>query len=238
MGIGGIRVTLYDLVYANPEDVDVLLVGPGGQQIILMADTGGANALNSPTTLTFTDSAGQVLPDASLFGTGVYEPTSWGPQETVFASPAPPLPYNEPGNAVGGNPSLLGIFGTTNSNGTWSLYVRSDGGAGFSELGASSGFAGGWGLELLAPGVATASLAGRVVDTNGIGINNATITVEGGGLPAPIKVKSSATGNYVVNALPTGRTYLVTASAKHYTFVPQFVPVYSNITGVDFIGTR
>jgi hypothetical protein len=116
------RLTLYDVTQEMPDNLDVLLVGPTGQAFILMADAGGNVDLTTPATLTFSDTAGQVLPNSAPLTTGLFEPTSWEPGQTSFPVPAPPAPYNEPGSAIGGTgtQTLMGNYGLMNANGTWS----------------------------------------------------------------------------------------------------------------------
>ena len=57
------RVTLYDLMANIPDNLDIMLVGPGGQAFILTANAGGRVRSRTPATLNFTDTAGQVIPD-------------------------------------------------------------------------------------------------------------------------------------------------------------------------------
>src|SRR5207244_963092 len=118
---------LYDLSISIPDSAAYLLVGPGGQQFIVMAGAGGLTP-GGPATITFTDTAGQVVPDNGPLTTGNFEPTSW---TTVapFPPPAPAGPYNYPGSAVGGTgtQTLVGNFGGRNANGVWSLYITDAG---------------------------------------------------------------------------------------------------------------
>jgi hypothetical protein len=111
-----ISVTLDGLSHRFPDDVDVLLVGPGGQSVKLISDCGG-NAGNSLTNvvLTFTDTATSPLPDATRIASGIYAPTDYAPTET-FPVPAP---------ATAPSASFAPFIGT-NPNGIWSLYARDD----------------------------------------------------------------------------------------------------------------
>src|SRR5205814_1224644 len=77
--IGSMRVTLFDVAHTTPDSMDFLLVGPGGQKFILMADAGGVLDLSTPVTLTFSDAANQALPNTAPLTTGQFEPTSWEP---------------------------------------------------------------------------------------------------------------------------------------------------------------
>lgn len=98
----------------RPEEQDILLVGPGGQSVYLMASAGG-NAVVTNQTITFDDSATGKIPDAGPLVTGVYQPSVYPPTIT-FPLPAPPPPYG----------ALFNVFNGTNPNGTWSLYTVDD----------------------------------------------------------------------------------------------------------------
>src|SRR5207237_1667404 len=69
-----VTVTLTGVSHTYPDDLDVLLVGPGGQKVLLMSDTGGGTDINN-VTLTFDDAAASKLPDNSAIIPGAYQPT-------------------------------------------------------------------------------------------------------------------------------------------------------------------
>jgi hypothetical protein len=236
--IGSLRVTLYDVTHTMPDNLDVLLVGPQGQNILLMADSGGNADLTTPVTLTFSDAAGQVLPNSAPLTTGVFEPTSWEAGQTSFAPPAPPAPYNEPGSAVGGTgtQTLMGVFGLTNANGTWSLYVRDDSGL-FTPAQVTGCINGGWGLEFLSSTAANSSIAGRVTTSDGRGIRNAKVTISGDSLPQMRVATTTSFGYFTFDCLATGQTYVVTVNSKRYTFsVPsRVVSLVDNVVDLDFV---
>jgi hypothetical protein len=236
--IGSIRVTLYDVTHQMPDNLDVLLVGPQGQNIILMADAGGNLDLTNPVTLTFSDAAGQVLPNSAPLTTGQFEPTSWEPGQSDFPPPAPAGPYNEPGSAVGGtgNQTLMGNFGLMNANGTWSLYVRDDAGL-FTQQAITGCINGGWGLEFLSSTAANASISGRVTTADGRGIRNAKVTITGDSLPQMRVATTSSFGYFTFDGLATGQTYVVTVNSKRFTFsVPSHVvSLIDNAVDIDFV---
>ena len=130
-------VTLDQFSHSWPDDVDVLLVGPGGQTTMLMSDVGG-QVDASGLTLTF-DDAEAPLPDTSSFGSGTYGPTNLSTSDSgsgvdVFPGPAPVAPYG----------TALSVFNGTDPTGTWSLYVADDFG------GADGGtISGGWSLTIV-----------------------------------------------------------------------------------------
>ncbi|MFN0277550.1 MAG: beta strand repeat-containing protein, partial [Pyrinomonadaceae bacterium] len=126
-----VAVKLNALNHTFPDDFDVLLVGPGGQNAIIMSDVGGGTDVTS-VTLTLDDDAPTSLPDSTVLTTGTFKPTNVGTGDT-FPAPAP---------APAGGSALSAFVGLTGAslNGTWSLYVvdafATDAGA----------FAGGWEL--------------------------------------------------------------------------------------------
>ena len=185
-------------------------------------------------TITFQDTAGQVLPDSSLITSGKYEPTTWQAGQPNFTPGAPAGPYNEPGSTIGGTPSLASVFGGTDANGTWSLYLRDDNGA-FQPLGLGGEVLGGWGLQFVVPTAAGISVSGQVrAGKNPVA--GATVTITGGNLPAPMVAKTNNFGNYTFEGLQAGQIYVVSVTAKRYNF-PQSSIVLNpddNITGADF----
>ena len=127
-----IAVTLDGLSHSSPDDIDVLLVGPGGQTMKLMSDCGGFTSQKlTNVVLTFTDTATTPLPDSTRISSGVYRPTNYGDGDAFL----PPAPSTVP--AADFSPFLA-----TNPNGTWSLYVVDDQG------GDSGSIARGWSLGI------------------------------------------------------------------------------------------
>jgi uncharacterized repeat protein (TIGR01451 family) len=128
-------VTLHDVTHVWPEQLDVLLVGPGGQSVILLSDAGHYDHGFDGSTLTFDDAAPSPLPE--YFGhqifSGNYKPTNYGSEADVFPSPAPGGPYG----------ATLSVFDGIRPNGDWSLYVVDD----LPET-ADGAIAGGWSLNL------------------------------------------------------------------------------------------
>ncbi|MGH9580306.1 MAG: hypothetical protein ACRD2R_04875, partial [Terriglobales bacterium] len=110
-----VTVKLKGFSHTFPDDVDILLVGPTGTNLILMSDVGSGFSV-SGLDLTF-DDLGLSLPDSSTLSSGTFRPTDFpGTGTESFPSPAP---------AASANP-LLSAFDGTDPNGTWSLYVVDD----------------------------------------------------------------------------------------------------------------
>jgi subtilisin-like proprotein convertase family protein len=113
--VSKVTAKLKGLSHTFPSDVDILLVGPGGQKLLLMSDVGGGtDAVN--TTITFDDAA---TPIGATIISGTFRPTNSGTGDT-FPAPAPAGPHADP--------QLLSVFNGVNANGTWSLYVVDDAG--------------------------------------------------------------------------------------------------------------
>jgi subtilisin-like proprotein convertase family protein len=129
--VTGVRVLLNNLTHAAPDDLDVLLVTPGGRSIVLLSDTGGNSAINN-ASLTFDDAAANFLPDETPIISGAFKPTNIGGGDSF----PPPAPF---GNPTGGN---LSDFNGINPNGTWSLYIVDDAGGNAGVL------SGGWSLSI------------------------------------------------------------------------------------------
>jgi len=89
----------------------------------------------------------------------------------------------------------------------------------------------------LAPTAEFASVSGRVATSAGDGVAGASVTVSGGFLASPTSVRTSATGDYRVEGLEVGATYIVTVRAKNrqITNPSRAVSVLDNVTGVDFV---
>ena len=146
-------VTLHGLTHTWPHDVGALLVSPGGQKIVLLADAGGGNAIAN-VELTFDDSTAAGLTENDAITSGTHKPSSCGTGDT-FPSPAPSSPYGTNLRALNG----------TDPNGVWSLFVLDD------QAGESGSLAGGWTLALGLPG-ATPPSGTPVLSVPGFLANN------------------------------------------------------------------
>jgi Calx-beta domain. len=211
--IGSMRVTLYDVQASFADDIDILLVGPQGQTLILMSDAGGSDGLGLPATVTFSDAAAVSLPDSGTTSTGGYRATNWAPDPDSFLG-APAGPYGDPATLT--NP-FGQTFTGTDPNGTWSLYVINDNESGLAS-GAADGIVGGWGIEFFGTTAAQGNISGHVMSADGLGIRNATVTVSGRSLHEPLSVKTNGSGKYSVGGLSVATDYVVSVEAKGFSF--------------------
>ena len=108
-----VSVTLSGVTHTSPGDLDVLLVGPQGQQVLLLSDAGTQGVTN--ISLTFDDDAATTLAASGALTAGTYRPTNYGLSD-VFPQPTPVLNYN----------AALSTFKNTDPNGAWRLFVIDD----------------------------------------------------------------------------------------------------------------
>jgi len=131
-----VNVVITGLTHGFPEDIGILLVGPGGQKVVLMNNTGGVNPITTPIAITFDDQAASNVPNpisGSLAG-GTYKPTNLASAcpGNSFNPPAPACPYG----------TSLAAFNGSNPAGVWSLFVEDFAG------GDSGLISGGWTLQI------------------------------------------------------------------------------------------
>jgi uncharacterized repeat protein (TIGR01451 family) len=128
--VSKVTVTLTNLTHSFPSDLEMLLVGPGGQKAVLMATVGGAYAITN-VTLILDDAAASLLPARAQIASGTYKPTD-SALVAPFPGPAPAGPYG----------AALGVYGGSNPNGLWALYALDDSTS-------DSGTLGGWSVSIV-----------------------------------------------------------------------------------------
>ncbi|SFQ12695.1 VCBS repeat-containing protein, partial [Geopseudomonas sagittaria] len=114
----GVTITLNGLTHGWPQDLDILLVGPQGQKVLLMSDAGGgsSNAFNN-LSLTFDDAATSSLPAVGEpVSSGTFRPTDLADGEGGDSFTGVSGPFA----------SQLAEFIGTNPNGQWTLYISDD----------------------------------------------------------------------------------------------------------------
>ena len=136
--ISKVTVNLKSLTHTFPSDVDVLLVGPGGQTFVIASDVIGGTAWSNISYL-LDDAAAAVIPSTGTPVSGTFRPTNYGTGD-LFPSPAPQVTYNNP--ATAGAATFASVYNGTNPNGTWSLYVVDDASTDIGTM------AGGWTINI------------------------------------------------------------------------------------------
>jgi Ca2+-binding RTX toxin-like protein len=189
-----VDVTLNNVTHTFPDDFDVLLVGPQGQNVIVMSDAGNGDPGITDATLTLDDSAPGSIPDEAPPAPGAYKPTDvvdLGQENDTFDPPAPAGPYS----------TQLAAFNGTNPNGTWSLYV-------FDDATFDSGDIEGWSLRITVapPTTAAPTISGNAVNHQTLTANPGATT--GGSSTSFQWLRCDATCVPIPGA--TGTTYTLT----------------------------
>lgn len=196
-----LTVTLHRLSHTYPDDLDVLLTGPGGRRVLLMADAGGEHDANE-ITLTFDDAASASLPDSGPLVSSAVRAQAFQTNNS-FPPPAPGAPFE----------SRLETFLGQPPNGTWSLFIVDDEG---NDGGAVSG---GWSLELT---VLTPLFISELADQTalaGAAIGPLGFTVGGGAVP-PASLSVAATASNPI-LFPAGSLQLAGGGAdRSLTLTP------------------
>lgn len=191
-GQGPIRrlaVRLKSVTHPRARDLGVLLVGPSGETVVLMAGVGGAAPL-SGTMLTF-DDAGPIVPVAGPVVTGTYHPSVTGSTD-IFESPAPPGPYG----------FSLSAFAGSDPVGEWRLFVTD------SATGESGSLSGDWSLIVSTDSGDFTSVSGTVTLPPGATIATVAVPIAGDEFVEPsesfVLRLSNPTGANIVDGAATG----------------------------------
>jgi hypothetical protein len=195
-----VTVQIHGFAHSFPADVDMVLVGPGGQNVVLMGNVGTLN-LPQPVTnidLTLDDNAPTGMPLNTDLVSGTFKPTQRQTFAFNFPPPAPPT-----ASLMGTN---LSNFKNVNPNGEWYLFVVDD-----TEANAGV-ITGGWSLTFTTAPVA---LALATAQTNAV--LSWTNAATGYTLQATPSLSPAAwtnvtippvviSGNYVVTNAMSGKT--------------------------------
>jgi subtilisin-like proprotein convertase family protein len=112
--ITDVDVILNGVWHERPDDLDLLLVGPQGQKVVLMSDACGVVPVVA-SGFGWNDEAPTPMSDANVCAPGFHRPTDFEPGDSWLA-PAPPGPYA----------GALAAFDLTDPNGDWRLFVADD----------------------------------------------------------------------------------------------------------------
>jgi hypothetical protein len=133
--------TLNAISYEDVDELEMLLVAPGGQKLILMTEAcQNLDTTGSPVTFTFDDAAPAAIPAAPPCASGTYRPFDHDVGFYSFIYPAPAPPY----------PATLSVLTGAQPNGIWQLFGND------SVIGVGGSIEGGWSLELTTTGAPAA----------------------------------------------------------------------------------
>jgi subtilisin-like proprotein convertase family protein len=112
--ISDLNVRLDRAYHELPDDLDLLLVGPRGQKVVLMSDACGSTPAKN-AFWTWDDEAAAWMPDSGSCPSASYRPSDHEPGDSL-PGPAPAGPYG----------TALSAFDGTDPNGEWRLYAYDD----------------------------------------------------------------------------------------------------------------
>lgn len=248
--ITNVTVVLRGLSIGRPRDLDILLVAPGGQALILVSDVAGVTEPNSTTTnvtITLQDGSpslpGDVIGTTPLV-TGTFRPTNNGAGEGAMPAPAPALTTANypPASTDAGSTACTGCTQTFASkfaqpgvaaNGVWSLYVDDD-----SLTGTPGTMATGWTLNVTTDNIpttaASVSVSGRVVSSEGRAISNVKV----GMLDPQGQARYALTnpfGYFRFDDVQAGETYIFSVKAKGYQATSVARSVTEDVTDFEIV---
>ena len=193
--VSKVVVNITGLTHSFPDDIDMILVNPTGQKVILMSDVGGAHSITN-VNLTIADAASASLPDVNQIVSGTYKPTDFEPGDVFPGLSGPPS-----------GPTLASLNGFP-PNGNWSLYIVDD-------TAGDSGSISNWTLSLTTASTinpaANLTLTTTATPDPAYGGNYVTYSVV-----VANSGPSSATNVVLTDTLPSGTT-LVSAVASQGT---------------------
>ena len=111
--VKNVTVSLFGYRHEFAYDVILVLIGPDGRQVKLMAGCGGPETTYPGVNLTFSDAATESLPELEQITSGTYLPTDYHPY----------FENDMPAPAVGPYYNTLSAFNGIDPNGPWSLHV-------------------------------------------------------------------------------------------------------------------
>jgi uncharacterized repeat protein (TIGR01451 family) len=114
LSVANVTATLNGFTHSWPHDVEVVLVSPAGEELVLMEHTGTFYSVTN-LVLTFENGVAQELPLASALSSGTFLATEYSPFDILPGVAAVPAASTN-----------LSVFNGTNPNGAWLLYVYDD----------------------------------------------------------------------------------------------------------------
>jgi subtilisin-like proprotein convertase family protein len=228
--LADVNVNLNTLTHSQPADIDILLVGPGGQMTLLMSNT-HATGTAANDSLLIDDQAANQLPLTGNVVSGPFQPTNYdfGSAPDTFSSPPAPVANPPSGSA-------LAVFNGTNPNGTWTLFIDDED----DDTPDSNGsLGGGWSLTITsASGVPNAARdsfqaqAGKSLSVAGPGVldndsdpDGDTLTAVLAGQPTKGNVTLEADGSFTYKSKKTAK------GTDSFTYLAQ------DATGLRDLGT-
>ena len=220
-GITDVNVTLSSWHHDRAADVNVLLVGPTGQSVVLISDVGDTSPV-SGVDLTLDDQAATGVPVMSPVTSGRYVPTNFFGDSDDYPDPAP--------DAVPAALSLAGFNGT-DPNGGWHLYVFDD-----NALGGDGDF-GGWSIQITTVDTPGAPIIST--PTNGLDSDGDFIVAGTAQAGSTVKVYEGTTLLSETTTSATGTWALVLLDQEHrvHAYTATATDAFGNVSAASAVKT-
>jgi uncharacterized repeat protein (TIGR01451 family) len=195
--VSKVTVTVSNLYHTFPNDIGMLLIGPGTNAVLMDAAVNYSVPVTG-ITLTFDSTAPIVLPSEGNLTSGTFAPADYNPSDVFTNALAPPYSAN------------LTNFNSLPPNGAWSLYAHDD------TAGDAGGISNGWAVTItsIIPVNPTNSLAVSIVASSNQVILGGSITY----LLNVTNNGASTVSAYLTNVLPAGLSFVsATGSPSNYT---------------------
>ncbi len=195
--VSKVVVTVSNFYHTYPNDIGLLLVGPGASDVLMDAAVNYSVPVTGATLL-FDSTAPAVMPSQGNLTSGTFAPANYNPGDVFTNAPAPPYSTN------------LVNFNNLSPNGTWSLYAHDD------VEGDAGGISNGWAVTITSviPVNPTNSLAASLVASS-------SQVVLGGSISYLLSVTNYGATTvyaYLTNVLPAGLSFVsATGSPGNYT---------------------
>jgi subtilisin-like proprotein convertase family protein len=219
-GISDVNVTLSSFDHTFPDNVDVMLVGPAGQHVMLMSDVGGGDDV-SGVNVTLDDQAAAGLPLTSVLASGTFKPTNDTSGADTFPEPA-----LDPATAA----ASLSAFNGTDPNGTWQLFVAD-------EAAPDSGDFDGWSLQITTVDVPGAPIIST--PTNGLDSDGDFIVAGSAQAGSTVKVYEGTTLLAQTTASTTGTWALALLDQAHgvHAYTATATDGFGNLSAASAVKT-
>lgn len=222
--VSKVTVTFHNLTHGILNDVDALVVAPGGANLVVLSDASVENSFTfaSNATITFDDAAASQIPGSGNVGTGSYRPTN----NAVGGADSFPTPAPSPSSQT----TLAGAFNGISPNGTWQLFIVDD------TTGDLGTMAGGWSLtittEVAAVATTTTVTSSDATSTTGDPVTFTAAVRAGGSAVTAGTVQFSSDGDDIGSPVAlngSGNAALTTSALTEGTHLIR--ATYSGATG-------
>ncbi|HEV7926119.1 MAG TPA: protease pro-enzyme activation domain-containing protein, partial [Verrucomicrobiae bacterium] len=191
--VSKVTATVSNLYHTYPNDIGILLVGPGTNAVLMDAAADHATEPATGVTITFDATASLALPSQGNLNSGTFAPGDYNPSDVFTNALAPPYSAS------------LTNFNDLPPNGVWSLYAHDD------ASGDSGGVSNGWAVTIttVIPVNPINSLTAGIVASSAQVIQGGSITY----LLSVTNTGATTVSAYLTNVLPAGLSFVSAGGA-------------------------